>query len=47
MVFASRRQAEEAVKRLEQLRNNLAHAQEIGGDDWAIVAQLCDFIARQ
>jgi predicted transcriptional regulator len=46
-VFASRRQAEEAVKRLEQLRNNLAHAQEIGGDDWAIVAQLCDFIARQ
>ncbi len=46
-VFASRRQAEEAVKQLEQLRNHLAHAQEIVSDDWATVVQICDFIARQ
>ncbi len=46
-VFASRRQAEEAVKRLEQLRNNLAHAQEILSGDWEIIVQLCEFIAQQ
>ncbi len=46
-VFASRRQAEEAVKQLEQLRNHLAHAQEIVSDDWTTVVLICDFIARQ
>jgi hypothetical protein len=32
-VFASRKQAEEAAKRLERLRNNLAHAQDIVASD--------------
>jgi hypothetical protein len=43
-VFASRRQAEEAVKKLEQLRNNLAHAQDILKSDWDTIIQLCDFV---
>jgi hypothetical protein len=43
-VFASRRQAEEAIKRLEQLRNNLAHAQDIIVSDWQTIVQLCGFV---
>jgi hypothetical protein len=43
-VFRSRRQAEQAVKELEQLRNNLAHAQDFVAADWATIVQLCDFI---
>jgi hypothetical protein len=46
-VFASRRQAEEAVKRLEQLRNNLAHAQDILATDWSTIIQLCEFIVQR
>lgn len=46
-VFGSRRQAEEAVKNLEQLRNNLAHAQDIVTSDWATIIQLCEFISKQ
>jgi hypothetical protein len=46
-VFASRSQAEEATKRLEQLRNNLAHAQDILTSDWDTILQLCEFIARE
>jgi hypothetical protein len=46
-VFASRRQAEEAVKRLEALRNNLAHAQDILTGDWETIVQLCEFFAQQ
>jgi hypothetical protein len=42
-VFASRRQAEAVVKDLEQLRNNLAHAQDILATDWDTIVQLCDF----
>jgi hypothetical protein len=45
-VFASRRQAETAVKRLERLRNHLAHAEDIPGEDWETVAQLCEFITQ-
>lgn len=44
--FPSRRQAEEAIKRLEQLRNNLAHAQDILVSDWDTIVKLCDFIAQ-
>jgi hypothetical protein len=44
-VFPSRNQAEEATKRLEALRNNLAHAQDILTTDWGIIIQLCEFIA--
>jgi hypothetical protein len=43
-VFASRRQTDETIKRLEQLRNNLAHAQDIIVSDWQTIAQLCDFV---
>jgi hypothetical protein len=45
-VFGSRRQAEQAVKQLEQLRNNLAHAQDFVTADWPTVVQLCDFITH-
>jgi hypothetical protein len=46
-VFPSRRQAEEAVKRLEQLRNHLAHAQDILSGDWETIVQLGEFIGQQ
>jgi hypothetical protein len=46
-VFASRSQAEETTKRLEQLRNNLAHAQDILTSDWSTIIQLCEFITHQ
>ncbi|HVS40251.1 MAG TPA: hypothetical protein VMS17_32130, partial [Gemmataceae bacterium] len=46
-VFASRSQAEEAVKRLEKLRNNLAHAQDIVSGDWETIVQLCEFMSSQ
>jgi hypothetical protein len=46
-VFASRSQAEEATKRLEQLRNNLAHAQDILTSDWDTIIQLCEFIVQE
>jgi hypothetical protein len=46
-IFASRTQVEDATKRLEQLRNNLAHAQEIPTSDWSTITQLCEFIAQQ
>jgi hypothetical protein len=45
-VFTSRRQVEDAVTKLEQLRNNLAHAQDIPDSDWETILQLCDFITR-
>jgi hypothetical protein len=43
-IFPSRRQAEDAIKGLEQLRNNLAHAQDILISDWETIIQLCEFI---
>jgi hypothetical protein len=46
-IFSSRRQAEEAVKSLEQLRNNLAHAQDILRFDWDIIIKLCEFISQR
>jgi hypothetical protein len=46
-IFASRGQAEDAVKKLEQLRNNLAHAQDLPTSDWEIIARLCELIAEQ
>ncbi len=45
-VFTSRRQVEDAVAKLEQLRNNLAHAQDIPDSDWDTIVQLCAFITR-
>jgi len=46
-IFQSRRQAEDAIKKLEQLRNNLAHAQDILISDWDTIIQLCQFIEQQ
>jgi hypothetical protein len=46
-IFRSRRQAEETIKKLEQLRNNLAHAQDILTSDWDTIVQLCEFITGQ
>lgn len=45
-IFASRRQAEQAIKQLEQLRNNLAHAQDILSGDQETIVQLCELIAN-
>jgi hypothetical protein len=38
--FTSRRQVEEACKALQNLRNNLAHAQDIISCDWEIIIML-------
>jgi hypothetical protein len=46
-IFTSRRQAEEATKKLEQLRNNIAHAQDLSKDDMETIVQLCEFVTRQ
>jgi hypothetical protein len=43
-VFGSRRQAEDALKMLERLRNTLAHAQEIPPSDWETISLLCRFV---
>ena len=45
-VFASRRQVEEAIGRLEGLRNNLAHAQDIVSCDWDAIVQLSAHLDR-
>jgi hypothetical protein len=42
-IFGSRNQGEGAVKNLEKLRNNLAHAQDILTTDWDTIVQLCEF----
>jgi hypothetical protein len=46
-VFTSRRNAEDAVKKIERLRNNLAHAQAIPAADWPTIIELCEFVMRQ
>jgi hypothetical protein len=46
-IFTSRRQAEDATKKLELLRNNIAHAQDISKDDLETIVQLCEFVTRQ
>lgn len=46
-IFSSRRKAEEAVKKVERLRNNLAHAQDILAADWDTIVELCEFVVRQ
>ncbi len=40
--FESRRQVEEIGKRLEKLRNNLAHSQDIIVDDWHTIVLLSE-----
>lgn len=45
-IFTSRRQAEEGIKMLEGLRNNLAHAQDIVSSDWDAIVQLAGHVHR-
>jgi hypothetical protein len=40
--FQSRRQTEQAIKNLEKLRNNLAHAQDIVSLDWQTIVNLSE-----
>jgi hypothetical protein len=40
--FQYRRQAEQAIKNLEKLRNNLAHAQDIVSLDWRTIVNLSE-----
>jgi CBS domain-containing protein len=45
-IFASRRQAEDGIKLLEGLRNDLAHAQDIVTTDWEAIVQLSGHVDR-
>ena len=40
--FSSRRSMEEATKRLEKLRNNLTHSQDIVSSDWEAIVSLAE-----
>jgi hypothetical protein len=40
--FGSRGQVEKAVKNLERLRNNLAHAQDIVSENWDVIVELAE-----
>ncbi len=42
--FESRRQVEETAKRIERLRNNLAHAQDIVSTDWHAMVELATYV---
>jgi hypothetical protein len=45
-VFTSRRQAEDGIRLLEGLRNNLAHAQDVVSADWEAIVQLSGHLDR-
>lgn len=45
-VFTSRRHAEATTRKLESLRNSLAHAQDIITNDWETIIRLCDFVRQ-
>ena len=45
-IFTSRRQAEDGIKMLENLRNSLAHAQDIITSDWDGIVQLAAQLDR-
>jgi hypothetical protein len=42
----SRRQAEQTIRMLESLRNNLAHSQDIISCDWETIVELCKDMER-
>ncbi len=44
--FVSRRRGDEVVKRLEMLRNNLAHSQDVVSGDWEIIVGLAENLDR-
>lgn len=46
-IFSSRRQAQDVIKTIERLRNNLAHAQDIIVADWDTIVSLTEFAIRQ
>src|SRR4030095_7209596 len=45
-VFTSRRAAEDGIRLLEGLLNNLAHGQEIVAADWEVIVQLSGHLDR-
>lgn len=45
-VFASRRQAEDGIRLLEGLRNDLAHAQDVVTANWEAIVQLTGHLER-
>ncbi len=44
--FASRKRAEQRIKEVERLRNNLAHGQEIVASDWDAIVTLAENLER-
>jgi hypothetical protein len=44
--FLSRNRADEGIKRLERLRNNLAHSQNIVETDWEVIANIAEGLQR-
>lgn len=46
MAFESNRTANEAIKRLESLRNSLAHSQDVVTNDWPAIALLAGRLER-
>ncbi len=44
--FVSRRRGDEVIKRLERLRNNLAHAQDIVSTDWDVIVGIVNNLSR-
>ena len=44
--FSSRKQLEKEAKRLERLRNNLAHSQDIITTDWEAILGLAESLDR-
>lgn len=46
-IFSSRRNAQDTIKTLERLRNNLAHAQDIIASDWETIVSLSEFVMHQ
>jgi hypothetical protein len=44
--FVSRHRADETIKRLEKLRNNLAHSQSIVDTDWQVILGIAEALQR-
>jgi len=44
--FVSRHRADETIKRLEKLRNNLAHSQSIVDTDWQVIIGIAEALQR-
>ncbi|MDA3960281.1 MAG: hypothetical protein PF961_05795 [Planctomycetota bacterium] len=44
--FASKRRAKSTFRQIELLRNNVAHAQDLGDDDWPLLATIAQALPR-